>query len=95
MPNLADANSTLKGPELFTCGAGSAPQPSTGSPGSSESGSSSAGSSQQSQQPSTGATEAASTTFGSNDTAPAATSAAPVVPSASEEAECQVEYVYV
>ena len=55
----------IPGPELFTCGAGSSsPAPSTGS---SESGSSSAGSSQQSQQPSTGATEAASTTFVGND----------------------------
>ena len=93
MTYLADTNVDSQGPELFTCGAGSAPQqPSTGS---SESGSSSAGSPQQSQQPSTGVTEAASTTFGSNDTTPAATSSAPAVPSASEEAECQVEYVYV
>lgn len=81
---------------MFTCGAGSSsPEPQQPSTGSSESGSSGAGSSQQPQQPSTGATEAASTTFGGNDTTPAATSAAPAVPSASEEAECQVEYVYV
>lgn len=93
MTYLADTNVTSPGPELFTCGAGSSsPAPSTGS---SESGSSSAGSSQQPQQPSTGATEAASTTFVGNDTTPAATSSAPAVPSASEEAECQVEYVYV
>lgn len=79
----------IPGPELFTCGAGSSsPQPQTPSTGGSES-------SQQPQQSSTGATEsAAATTFG-NDTAPAATSAAPAAPSASEEAECSVEYVYV